>query len=108
MAEFLVPNDGVRGVDITTEKGTVKYDADKSGVVRVDNPAHARQMKAEGFTRRGVSLGVGRSRFGTWLCSCEKLSFDYQLKCVHCGIEKPTIEAGVSDGSSDKSDSSAG
>jgi hypothetical protein len=108
MAELLVPNDGVRGVDVETEKGTVKYNADKAGVVQVENPAHARQMMAEGFTRRGVSMGVGRSRFGTWLCVCEGLSFDYQPKCVHCGIEKPTIEAGVSDGSSNKSDSSAG
>jgi hypothetical protein len=53
-------------------------------------------------------MAVGRSRFGTWQCECEGLSFDYQTKCVHCGIEKPTIEAGVSDGSSNKSDSSAG
>lgn len=108
MADLLVPNDGVRGIDVTTEKGTVKYDADKSGVVRVDNPAHARQMMSEGFTRRGVSLAVGRSRFATWLCVCEGLSFEYQQKCIHCGLDKPTIVAEVSNDSSDKSDSSAG
>lgn len=90
MAEFLVPNDGVRGVDLTTEKGTVKYDADKSGVIRVDNAAHARQMLSEGFTKRGVSMAVGRSRFRTWKCAkCTKFSFSYQLKCVHCGTDKP-------------------
>lgn len=92
MAEFLVPNDGVRGVDVQTESGTVKYNADKSGVIRVDNKAHARQMLAEGFTKRGVSLAVGATRFGTWSCVCGGLSFDYQAQCVECGLDKPEVK----------------
>ena len=92
MAEFLVPNDGVRGVDVQTPSGTVQYNADKAGVIRVDNKAHAKQMLAEGFTKRGVSLAVGTSRFTTWLCACGGLSFDYQIKCVHCGVDKPEVK----------------
>ena len=51
MERLLVPNDGVTGVDVTTERGTIKYNADKSGAINVDNPNHARQMIAEGFTK---------------------------------------------------------
>lgn len=100
MAELLVPNDGVRGADIESEKGVKKYDADKRGVINVDNPNHVRQLISEGFTRRGVSLAVGRSRFGTWACQCGRLSFEYQSKCVGCKADREICEIKDQDGDS--------
>ena len=87
MSSMLVPNDGVRGIDIETKSGTVKYNADRSGKIVVDNPQHAKALRDQGFTVAGHAAGF-KSRFGTWLCRCEKYSFDYQIKCVHCGTDK--------------------
>jgi hypothetical protein len=101
MAELLVPNDGVRGADIESESGVKKYDADKRGVISVENPAHVRQLVSEGFTRRGVSLAVGKSRFKTWACQCGKLSFEYQINCVHCKADREISEIKDQDGNSD-------
>ena len=105
MAELLVPNDGVRGVDVQTEKGTVKYNANKAGVVEVDNSKHVAQMLAEGFTRRATSFGYTRSRFGEYRCKGEKCFYlgswaDYE--CPKCGFHNKPEE--VEDGERDKSD----
>ena len=49
MGRLLASDGGVRGVDITTERGTRSYNPDKKGVITVDNPTHAKRLKAEGF-----------------------------------------------------------
>jgi len=85
MGQMLVPNDGVRGIDVTTEKGTVKYDADKSGRITVDNPAHARSLKANGFT-----MAAGVSGFAAPGYPCEGCGFNSLFKvykCWKCGTE---------------------
>ena len=88
MSSMLVPNDGVRGIDIETPSGQKKkLNADRAGRVVVDDPKLANALRDQGFTVAGSASGF-KSRFGVWVCKCEKLSFDYQMKCVHCGIDK--------------------
>lgn len=85
MERLLVPNDGVTGVDVTTERGTIKYNADKSGAINVDNPNHARQMIAEGFTKATGVFGFnveGRSCDGCGFTSVFK-----KFLCPKCGVD---------------------
>jgi hypothetical protein len=82
MSDLRVPNDGVRGIDVQTESGVVKYDADRTGKVSVDNPKHARQMRAEGFTAAPLASGFAIVGFP---CSC---GFNSVFrKCGRCGKE---------------------
>jgi len=58
MTKMLVPNDGARGIDITTHRGVVKLNADRAGVIDAGNdPALVRALKAEGFTVAGLNFG---------------------------------------------------
>ena len=55
MTRMLVPNDGARGIDITTSIGVVKFNADRSGVIDAgNNPALVKALKEEGFTVAGT------------------------------------------------------
>lgn len=99
---MLVPNDGVRGIDVTTERGVTKYDANKSGVIEVQNPAHARTLRAQGFTEAGV--GFSKSANTTDECGCGSVKFGYQAVCSACYI----ANLGVKDGERDKPDTSTG
>ena len=38
MARLIASDGGVRGVDVTTPRGTYKYNPDRKGVINVDNP----------------------------------------------------------------------
>lgn len=85
MAEFLVPNDGVRGIDIKTESGVKKLDADRRGVVSTDNPVLAKTLKAQGFTRAGVAISTGSSRRESDTCpDCGGSKFADQKICARC------------------------
>ena len=85
MAEFLVPNDGVRGIDITTESGVKKLDADKRGIVKTDDPIIAKSLRDQGFTRAGVALAVGSSRRASDSCpKCAGAKFASQIVCQSC------------------------
>jgi len=85
MERLLVPNDGVKGIDVTTERGTVKYDADASGSVHVDNPKHIRQMVAEGFTRATGVFGFNSN--GSACVGCGFASVFTKYTCPKCGVE---------------------
>ena len=88
MGRLLASDGGVRGVDITTERGTRSYNPDKKGVITVDNPTHARRLKAEGFfeaslmgptTDASIGFTCIECGFGSWF-----------RKCSRCGHENGT------------------
>ena len=91
MSRLIASDGGVRGVDITTERGVYKYNPDRKGVINVENPNHARQLKAEGFfeaslmgpATNGAALGFTciECGFGSWF-----------RKCSRCGHENGTPE----------------
>ena len=82
MARLIAPDGGVKGVDVRTERGVRKYNPDKKGVINVDNPRHAAQMKAEGFfeaslmgpATNGENLGFTCTEcgFGSWFRKCSR------------------------------------
>jgi len=45
----MIPPKGLREVSVRTERGTKTYKAGKDGLINVDNPKHAAQMKHEGL-----------------------------------------------------------
>lgn len=79
MTKMLVPNDGVQGIDVQTERGVTKYDADKSGIISVDNPAHVRSLKSQGFT-----MAAGVSGFAAPAYPCTGCGFQSLFKVYRC------------------------
>lgn len=104
MSKLLVPNDGVRGIDIQTESGVRKYDADRSGVIEVTNPIHARSLKSQGFTQAGV--GFTRTINNTDVCGCGEVKFSYQVVCATCYTA--SLNEGTANDHSDQSDQATG
>lgn len=80
MAKLVGPT-GVKGVDITTESGTKKYNADSKGFINIDNPRHAAQAKAEGLFEASGFAGI-RSQ-NAWPCECGHNSL-FKV-CGKCG-----------------------
>jgi hypothetical protein len=74
---------GVKGIDVKTESGTVRYDADKSGFINIENPRHAAQAKAEGMAEAAI-MGASIKAVG-YPCSCGFNSL-FRL-CSKCGKE---------------------
>lgn len=86
MAEVFGPT-GVRGVDVTTEAGTVKYDANKQGFIDIENPKHLKQALSEGMVLRSQASGFNVKDH---LCSNERCSFNAVLPvftCPKCGTK---------------------
>lgn len=86
MARLIAPDGGVRGVDVRTERGTYKYNPDNKGVINVENPRHAAQMKSEGFFEASL---MGPASNGTNLgFTCSECGFgSWFRKCSRCGHE---------------------
>lgn len=84
MAKLVGPT-GVRGIDITTESGTKKYDADKSGFINVDHPRHAAQAKAEGFFEAAQFSGINAPGYPCGGCAFNSVFKVYT--CWKCGTE---------------------
>jgi len=80
MAKLVGPT-GVKGIDVTTERGTKAYNADSKGFINVDNPKHARQAKAEGFFEASGWAGIRAQN--SWPCECGHNSL-FKL-CGKCG-----------------------
>jgi len=86
VSRLIASDGGVKGVDIQTERGTRSYNPDRKGVIHVDNPKHARQMKSEGFfeaslmgpTTNNDSLGYTcvDCGFGSWFKKCSRCGHD--------------------------------
>ena len=90
MARLLAPNDGAKQVDIKTEKRTYAYRGESGGVYTVDNPNHAAQMKAEGFTE--AALNPYDARDGQRGFTCTQCGFgSWFRKCSRCGNEAQDI-----------------
>lgn len=84
MAKLLIPNDGVRGVDMKTESGTKQYNADRRGIVTVDDPKHAKQMLHEGFTYAAEAGGFGGEDHRCTGCGFNSVFMIYT--CPKCGV----------------------
>jgi len=83
----MIPPQGLREVAVKTERGTKVYKADRSGLINVDNPKHAAQMKAEGL---GVASAGGVA--DTEGFPCVQCGFgSYFKKCSRCGHENERI-----------------
>ena len=83
----MIPPQGLREVSVKTERGTKVYRADRSGLINVDNPKHAAQMKAEGL---GVASAGGVADTEGFPCS--ECGFgSYFKKCSRCGHENERI-----------------
>lgn len=86
MARLVAPDGGVKGVDITTERGTRTYNPDKRGTYNVNDPKVAARMKAEGFfeaSLMGPTVNSGSVGF-----ECNECGFGSWFKvCGRCGHE---------------------
>jgi hypothetical protein len=83
----MIPPQGLKEVSVKTERGTKVYRADRSGLINVDNPKHAAQMKAEGL---GVASAGGVADTEGFPCS--QCGFgSYFKKCSRCGHENERI-----------------
>ena len=93
----IIPPQGLKEVAVKTERGTKVYRAGKDGLINVENPRHAKQMKYEGLGEAGLN---GYSTSGGFPCtSCGFGS--WFKKCSRCGHDNERIEM---DGSSVTSD----
>jgi hypothetical protein len=91
MSRLIAPDGGLKGVDISTPRGTKKYNVDKRGGITVENPSHAAKMKDEGFfeaslmgpTTNSAAIGYtcNECGFGSWF-----------IKCGRCGHENDVIK----------------
>jgi hypothetical protein len=72
---------GVKGVDVTTEKGTVKYNADRKGYIEIDNAKHVRQAVSEGMVIAAPAAGFARA--DGYPCPCGFPSLFRE--CSKCG-----------------------
>lgn len=83
----MIPPTGLKEVAVKTERGTKVYRAGRDGLINVDNPKHARQMREEGLgqaSTSGAMMGEGfpcsACGFGSWF-----------KKCSRCGHENERI-----------------
>ena len=91
MTRMIAPDGGVRGVDVTTERGTRSYNPDRKGVIHVDNPKHAAQMKSEGFFEASLMGPItNRDVIGFTCSQCGFGSFF--RKCSRCDHVNGTPE----------------
>jgi len=96
MTRMLVPNEGARGIDITTHRGKVKLDADKSGAIDTGGDKVLIQaLKAEGFVLAGLISGIKAKGY-----PCGSCGFNAVFAiCGRCGKDN---------GSSDNTDQTTG
>ena len=91
MSRLIASDGGVKGVDVQTPSGTRSYNPDRKGVIHVDNPKHARQMKAEGFFQASLMGAITNS--DTIGFTCVECGFgSFFRKCSRCGHQNGTPE----------------
>jgi hypothetical protein len=80
----MIPPKGLREVAVITERGKKTYKAGKDGLINVDNPKHAAQMKHEGL---GEANAMGTIRNPSSIgFTCKKCGFgSFFKKCSRCG-----------------------
>ncbi len=90
----VIPPQGLKEVSVRTERGTKVYRADRSGLINVDNPKHAKQMQHEGL---GIASAGGIAHTEGFPCAqCGFGSFF--KKCSRCGTINERIEMDGSSG----------
>jgi len=78
----MLGQDGLRGVDVETPKGTRSLNADRSGKIEVNDSKLVKQLKAEGFTVASSYSGFATKGFP---CPCGHNSIF--KTCGKCGKE---------------------
>jgi hypothetical protein len=72
------------------------YRARRAGYIEVDNPAHARGIRAmlgdEGRVMTGVSSSSASAAYSkVWSCpSCCRTNWDHDSTCARCGKDRPS------------------
>lgn len=94
----MIPPKGLKEIAVKTERGTKLYKTGRDGLFNVDNPKHAKQMKAEGLGVASTSGNFADAR-GFVCVECGFNSFF--RKCSRCGKDNGTIEM---DGTNDCGD----
>jgi len=74
---------GVKGIDVTSERGTVKYNADPKGYIEIDNPKHVRQAVSEGMVVSAPAAGFANAVGFPCKCGFNSL---FRI-CSKCGKE---------------------
>ena len=81
----MIPPQGLREVSVRTESGTKTYKAGRDGLINVENPKHAKQMKHEGL---GTASATGVIRDQSVGYNCKGCGFgSFFKKCSRCGEE---------------------
>jgi hypothetical protein len=78
--------DGVKGIDIKTSKGTKKLSADKTGRIQVEDPKLVKALKDEGFTMASTA-SVGFNVEGGKCVGCGFSSVFRKFTCPKCKVE---------------------
>lgn len=77
----MIPPQGLKEVAVRTERGTKVYKAGRDGLIHVDNPKHAKQMKHEGLGTAGTATVITQGGY-----PCNKCGFQsFFKKCSKCG-----------------------
>ena len=91
----MIPPTGLKEIAVKTERGTKLYKADRSGLINVDNPKHAKQMLHEGLGQASLQ-GASDPNLGF---TCTECGFgSWFKKCSRCGHENQRIEMDGSSG----------
>jgi hypothetical protein len=92
----MIPPQGLKEIAVKTERGTKLYKADRSGLINVENPKHAAQMKHEGLGEASLMGATGNPNLGF---NCTACGFgSWFKKCSRCGHDNERIEMDGSSG----------
>lgn len=81
MGRYVAPDKGVKETVI----GGKTYNPDRGGIYNVENPRHAKAMKAEGFFEASL---MGATTNGQLGYTCAECGFgSWFRKCSRCGHE---------------------
>lgn len=86
-------NPGQAGLDFSAQgMRHGRYDANRSGHVTVEDPAHLKAIKLLGDTYNiGERVPVTADLPG-WDCSCGFSAYRFQRTCPRCGDSRPNLE----------------
>lgn len=80
MSRLVAPDKPLTQLDVSTESRKFRYVRKNDGTFHVENPNHARQMKAEGFIEASL---LGNPKASGFPCACGFSSFF--AVCSRCG-----------------------
>lgn len=84
MARLVPPNEGLRAVDIKSERRKYTYGATRGNLYEVSDPRHVAALKSQGFTEAATFSGATGNGF-----VCSACGFNgWFRKCGKCGHEE--------------------